>query len=292
MIDLPCTWPCQSSVFGMNNGVMYIFSNRSMVAPIPNYDGFIDEDDRNSCYQCYWFPVDDLSVTDNPGPKVKTDADPTSSVMYKITKWRRDPFGKPDFDAMWAKPTLQEGEYTGALVAVESRTDSTDESDAGTYEFKPLVFLGSDDMPCTQSDIPGGGIPGCSRTNDKMGQPRGPLAHSHPGYDKDSTKYRAYNLSCSPFIDVTFDDMGMGGAKQPQQQIHLRIGSRLQASALDDNVDEVKLKDNQDTSQDHRVTVWPPADAARPLIDMLNPFGDETCTLSADSDERSVIYMV
>ncbi|KAL2049576.1 hypothetical protein ABVK25_010155 [Lepraria finkii] len=144
------------------------------------------------------------------------------------------------------------------------------------YEFQPLMFPDCDRKGgvCTQSstidevnysfrpkEIP-------YHVLEEEDRPIGQPGHPFSGYEQVTTKHRAYNLSGSAFVDVSFDRRSQVSNIPPHQQVHIRIGNRAGA-----------------------YNVWPPINAPQELLDFLNPFGGRECTLSAKSDERSIVFI-
>lgn len=129
------------------------------------------------------------------------------------------------------------------------------------------------------------------------------------------SKYRAYNPSAAAFLDLVVDDRKQSTQSEWAQQIRLRIGSRRQASPLDQNGRSHKhcidsytkqpVPDSELRYVDQGTHLWPPSDAPAILQDLLNgnhisdyqystdesgckTLGDITAT----SDERSIVYLV
>jgi len=97
MRNLFRTWPGQSIVFKIHKGYLYILSNQSEVAAVPTTGKrLINDDDGNSYYQCYWFPVDDLTIDRARDPEDPRAFNPTPSMMNMIRIWRPNPRAEPD----------------------------------------------------------------------------------------------------------------------------------------------------------------------------------------------------
>lgn len=120
------------------------------------------------------------------------------------------------------------------------------------------------------------------------------------------TRYRTFLPASSAFLDVVLDDYPLRtpGALYPprtaQQQIRLRIGSRVRASPLDpttcllrppmfDRADE-PLPESEERFVDRGIQLWPPANAPTELVELLNPGGARVGEVSAVEDERSLVY--
>ena len=176
------------------------------------------------------------------------------------------------------------------------------------------------------------------KLEDQPSHPRIPR-DTHPEFSDDSppppiidnvmlakSKYRTYNLSASAFFDLVIDDRPCGSSARsalypPQQQIRLRVGSRILASPLNSQgyihashyskQTRKKVDGSELRYKDQGIRLWPPSNAPRRLLDLLNsgppdhtrgllqssarnqdprlcrPLG-EVCAVA---DERSVIYM-
>ncbi|MCJ1458697.1 hypothetical protein MMC28_009071 [Mycoblastus sanguinarius] len=305
-----CTWPGQSVVFKIHGGFLYILSNQSAVgAFLPFLDGFepLEEDDGESYYQCYRFPVDNVETYPGP-PRYNVPL-----LMEQIRVWRRQPQAEPSDNTSWADLTLHEDESTGKLVVVESRQHRGPESGAvsGTYEFQPLAFperrmLDSTQPSCFIVGSSGDSVICPLHTLGKKDRPYDKPPHDHRRYDRANTKYRAYNLGCNAFLDVTFDerdDSISDSAGHSPQHVHFHIGSRTPASPLNKktgllhgfspkNAKSLPFEASEKTFDDRGIKVWPPVNAPESLLQLLNPFHDCESDIHVESDERSVIYIV
>ncbi|KAL8717946.1 MAG: hypothetical protein Q9225_004865 [Loekoesia sp. 1 TL-2023] len=149
--------------------------------------------------------------------------------------------------------------------------------------------------------------------------------NTHPEYPVDApvppivdsfilakSKHRAYNPSAAAFLDLVVDDRQP--STQRVQQIRFRIGSRCEASPLDQNGmihghhvsghNGKPVPDSERRYVDQGIHIWPPADAPVVLQGLLNGnvissdlSSDRTgCRTLGDicaiSDERSIIYLV
>ncbi|KAL8786876.1 MAG: hypothetical protein Q9213_002507 [Squamulea squamosa] len=129
------------------------------------------------------------------------------------------------------------------------------------------------------------------------------------------SKYRTYVPDANAFLDLVADDHQTASSNVWAQRLYLRIGSRKEASPLDERGIIHQHYVHRHTGQtiegselrykDNGIHFWPPADAPTVLVDLLNgstrshascdgtgsrrkPLGDVT----AASDERSIIYLV
>ena len=113
---------------------------------------------------------------------------------------------------------------------------------------------------------------------------------------KGPLKYRAYNLGCHSFLDLFFHDKihhhrlsSLGQLIHDNQQVHIEIGSRTRASPVNE---ETGLLTSQERFIDGEIQTWPLPNAPDALNQLLNPYTSRHCDLRADSDERSIVYMV
>lgn len=127
------------------------------------------------------------------------------------------------------------------------------------------------------------------------GLPRHPRLSPIPSAEE-TLKYRAYNPSCHSVLDLFLRENihnhrlnTSDPPIHPPQRVHIEIGSRTRASPIDE---ETGLLAPQERFIDGVVQTWPPPNAPDALNQLLNPFSDRHCDLRADSDERSIVYMV
>ncbi|KAL8952755.1 MAG: hypothetical protein Q9222_001340 [Ikaeria aurantiellina] len=128
------------------------------------------------------------------------------------------------------------------------------------------------------------------------------------------SKYRAYNQSASAFIDIVIGDRKTNNRGNLEQQLKLRIGSRVESSPLNAqgmlhepwiNARTKKPIDGSELHYDDLgIKLWPPDEAPIRLQDFLNGELDQGPTrtsgsayrtlgdITAVSDERSIIYLV
>ena len=117
-----------------------------------------------------------------------------------------------------------------------------------------------------------------------------------PSIKKGPLKHRAYNLGCHSFLDLFFRDKihhhrlsSSGQLIHDNQQVHIEIGSRTRASPVNE---ETGLLTSQERFIDGEIQTWPLPNAPDALNQLLNPYTSRHCDLRADSDERSIVYMV
>ena len=308
--DLFGTWPFKSIVFKMHEGYMYILSNQSELAlSSSRSDESIEEVDGNSYYLCYRFPLDDRRNT--------PDSEVPLEVEF-VRVWRRRPRaerqlindGTDKVDLI-----LHEDETTGTLVIVEDRKDLEDWSyrfnpfgDGGAYEFQPFKFS-SDHLEKPENFV--AETPSAVRICAQQGirlrietfgesdrLPSQP-GHKYSGLSPWVMKHRTYNPSCDSFLGIIFDVP----EDALHQQMHIRIGTRKRVSPVVETTGHVSSRLQQEAMEAHTdqyqeqfkdcdAQVWPPLNAPTALLNLLNPFPDRDCNLRAESDERSIIYMI
>lgn len=125
------------------------------------------------------------------------------------------------------------------------------------------------------------------------------------------TKYRAYNLSASAFVDLINDpspDSTAGSTSLiPHDRLRLRTVSRKRKCPIDETGEEgprgllfrPDLSDNDGQPMEHSeerfvsrgVHLWPPDDAPRELNQLLCPT-ERAGKVQAMADERSIVYSV
>ena len=129
------------------------------------------------------------------------------------------------------------------------------------------------------------------------------------------SKYRTYISSADTFLDLVVDDRRPSSPNAGAQQLRLRIGSRKEASPLNEQgmihshfvhpCTEQMIQGSELRYEYKGIRTWPPADAPAVLLGLLNgstdfrgsseggisecqPVGD----ITAISDERSIVYLV
>ncbi|KAL9604045.1 MAG: hypothetical protein Q9219_000807 [cf. Caloplaca sp. 3 TL-2023] len=162
--------------------------------------------------------------------------------------------------------------------------------------------------------------------NQRPCHPRLPC-DTHPEYTVDApappivdsfilakSKYRTYNPSAAAFLDLVVDDRRPSTRNDWAQQIRFRIGSRREASPLDQNGmvhrhhinvhNRRPVHDSEKRYVNQGIHLWPPAESPVALLNLLNGrfipsesssagAGCKTVgNISAVSDERSIVYLV
>ena len=312
----------QTVDFQIHDDFLYAISNQSSAE--------VEEIDWTSYYHCYRFPV----------------RNPSRSHLEAKQLWRRQHREGPINDS-WTELSLCKDECTGILLILECRREWKDggSTQRRTYYRQPLIFpytpgqvpdhLMITPPPATNSTatppapstmaLPLGDP--LVRLLDEKSKPLYEAAHKridrnyHSEYATEAaasasqsfilakTKHRAYNASCSAFLDLVIDDQAHP-ERHWTQQIRLRIGSRIQASPLDSegflhllikDTDGTPIEDSESRFVDRGINIWPKANAPVELLDLLNPSPGTKSHLAcprtisggvlATSDERSIIYM-
>ena len=311
----------QSLDFKRHDDYIYILSNQSELEWAGDqfdYDGhgeFDYDEDRRFPYQCYRFPINDLSAF-RIGNSEKS-----SLAIVRIH--RPLPKAEPSHNLSWIDLKLHASERTGKLSIIEYIQDRNySGSMRGYYDFQPLIFpeapknndpqyVGPHDHLRTPpvlvignpQDNIGSGRRVC--TFEMEDAPIGQRPHDHSGYNKDTTGYRAYNPSAFSFLDMTLDKFDLRRSQKAsyRQKVNLRIGSRAPKSPLDGRTGHLpkpSIHDDEQARQsskrqgfvDRGINSWPPKNAPSELFALLNPFGDQKCGFRASSDERSIIYKI
>ena len=312
----------QTVIFEISGDFLYAISNQSSAE--------MEEIDWTSYYHCYRFPVQD----------------PSPTHLEPKQLWRRQHREGPINDS-WTELSLCKDERTGTLLIVEGRREWKDggSTQRRTYYRQPLIFPHTPgqvpdhlmitppptaDSATTPAVPPSMALPvgdPLIGLLDGKSRPLYEAAHKrtsrdyHCEFANDAaasalqsfmlakTKHRAYNVSCSAFLDLVIDDQAHS-QRYWTQQIRLRIGSRIQASPIGSNgllyqpitndTDGTPTDDSEDRFTDRGINIWPSTNAPVELLDLLNPSPgtrshlDRPRTISggvrAISDERSIIY--
>lgn len=315
--------------FEINDGHFYAVSNQG------TYE--VEEVDWTSFYHCVRFPLDR----------------PVEEATQKDARVYRRQHAEGAIHDSWTDLTLQHDERTNDLFIVESRrewvgasskqartfytsrisfampetTYPSWEGDSLGYDITPPLPLPVDDILTTVLDS--------SHSANYMPTPKQyswarhpelpstmPLQPSPRSFILARTKFRAYNYSCSAFLDLVED--GQCCPNSPPAAVpclRLRIGSRRFAPTDDlfGYEDGRNASDHTFTSGSPRgehvrfaddtqyrytpIRMWPPPPSRCPcsarLHDIMNPdvrpnlgMGSGQKTITAVSDERSIVYMV
>lgn len=316
MRDLFRTWPGQSIVFKIHDDHLYILSNQSKVASFPDPgQALTNDEEEESFYQCYRILIDKLDIRCKGGDDGYYN--PTPYYLIPVRIWRPGDHAIPTSNTLWSDLDLHLDERTGELIIIEDRQQSETATSAastastmGQYDFHTLIFPDFDELdeatpPKMISGIADGEVAQRFHTVGRKDILPAMSSHRHSEFNASTTRYRSYNLGASAFLNVTSDEQKASGpdATPVQRHITLRIGSRTQTSATDDDTyplykssDIQKTGDRSNQNGEHfkdtDVHIWPPKTAPPALLELLNPFKDQECNLRASSDERSVMYMM
>ena len=297
--------------FKIHDGWLYISSNNT-VADSGNADN------KSSYFQCYRFPVDDPSIV-----RVDPTINPTP-LRLEVLRLRRQLLrAEVSNDSRLSKDPSQDSckeldlhkdECTGDLLIVEHKRSA----DVGTfgetvsYHLQPLRFpsIAAPDVihdDCYY-DYDADPQPPSHHLIQTVGEteiPLGEISHHFVEDQDDSVRHRTYNPGCSASLEVTFPPRSSSLSAQVQghQFVRLRINSQVRASPIDNGTGmlykPILNKASSyfvDRTEEHFVNrgtnVWPPANSPPELLEYLNPYSSVRAGLGAESDERSVIYIV
>lgn len=292
----------QTVIFEICDGYLYAISNQSSFE--------VEEVDWTSYYHCYRFPLHE----------------PRPERLQQQKIYRRQHREGPINDS-WTDLGLHEDERTGHLFITECRREwkaGISTQQRTYYRSDPLAFsdepeeadtgptMYPEDDPLVKTLDPK------SRPHYSETIPRIPR-HYQPEPITDTktfilakTKYRTFIPASSAFFDLVVDDYP---PRQPtptppaprhwQQQVRLRIGSRILSSPIDPVTKflyeptpiEDPIPDSEEHFTDRGIGLWPPATAHPELLDLLNPAlaPDSTNKMIGDifavADERTLVFM-
>lgn len=306
----------ETIAFEIFNGYLYAVSNRSAFE--------MEEIDWTSFFWCQRFPVDE----------------PLPDRVQHREVWRRQHVEGPINDS-WTDLGLHRDERTGDPLIIEARKEWKDSDGAQkrTFYTERLDYSHGwpeDEMRWETASRSGSPADRARPIPDErfaklLGKGDNPQhAPSRPRrprqfYPEDTgpepapntfllsrTRYRTFLPASAAFLDVVLDEdprRAPGSLDpprtMPQQQIRLRIGSRVQSSPLDAETGRLRrpVRDDSDhppragTDEefveefvDRGIRLWPPANAPTELIELLNPGGARVGDLTAIEDERSLVY--
>jgi hypothetical protein len=290
--------------FEIHNDYFYAVSNQGTFE--------VEEIDYTSFYHLVRFPLNS----------------PMSEDVEKDERlFRRQHKSGPIHDS-WTDLALQLDERTNETVVVESRREWAQASSrqSRTFYVTKLDFEEQSDSPMDEDGplLPEDDayIPLLDSSNNPHWKPT-PGLHSwsqHPEFSRTETsprsfilartKFRAYNYSCTSFLDLVEDDRCCNEPSQPPC-FRLRVGSRRELG-LDysqaDNKGKGPANEMETTFVDHKtqysqppIRMWPPPASRCPcskrLHDILNPplpSGGPSHTRSVTGvlDERCFVFMV
>ena len=286
--------------FEIYNGSFYAVSNQTSLE--------VEEVDWTSQYHCIHFALDERK------PDLRT---------RKI--WRRQHNEGPINDS-WTELSIQKDEKTDELLIVECRKEYMGGGSANvrTYYSQPLNMSEIDDGPKNFGYPTNDPL---TKTLDDNSKPNYEPAkkrirrYCHPEYPLDrldlgrfashefilaKTKFRAYNLATSSFIDLVNDPVSRPGFARLRERIRLRIASRVQKSPLIEDPDKpghflLRPKEFDDdgtplerSEEDFHSTevqnLWPPNNAPTELFDVLC-LGGRAGQVDAMADSTAIVYM-
>jgi hypothetical protein len=308
----------ETVVFEIFDGYLYAVSNRSSCA--------VEEIDWTSFYHCQRFPVADPSAGSLQGQRIwrrQHREGPINDSWTDLGLHRDEQTG--DLFIIEARKEWKDG------VSAQKRTFYSERLDSSGFSAP------ANDTTRSRSGSPAGGgrspsaIPPwpdlpdhpltklVAKGNHPLYADPIPRAHRHyypeyPGPEPapntfmlSRTRYRTFLPASSAFLDVVLDDCplrppGSASARPTgQQQIRLRIGSRVRASPLDPTTHLLRppvitpageaLPESEERFVDRGILLWPPTGAPRELVELLNPGLGRVGDVSAMEDERSVVYL-
>lgn len=319
----PCAQPLQleeffgtdigsTVAFEIHNGYFYALSNQT------SFD--VEELDWTSFYHCIRFPLDQPNI---------------EALDINRRVYRRQHAEGPIHDS-WTDLTIQIDECTNKPVIVESRREWQKASSrqlrtfyiseikfkarSSTPSTDGSPFIGANDVPMLPEDDPFIELlDSTNRPNYAPPQPRFNW-NFHPEFGVGCatarsfilarTKFRAYNYSCSSFIDLVEDERCCGN-QSSDPCLRIRIGSRRiaplgwtpgdqswasksQAALVDPPVPDDDVLYRHST-----IKMWPPpapnCPCSKRLHAILNPKvgqGLGNRSITAAVDERSLVYMI
>ncbi|KAH7092007.1 hypothetical protein FB567DRAFT_228973 [Paraphoma chrysanthemicola] len=276
----------------------------------------VEEIDWTSFYHCVRFPLDK----------------PTIPMLEKDEQvYRRQHAQGPIHDS-WTDLSIQICEHTNQVVIVESRREWAQASSRQSRTFYTTAFKArrkrssrmsspSDDTDQDTPLLPTGDlyIPLLDSTNKPNFIPTPPQFSwsSHPEFTQDEvsprsfilarTKFRAYNYSCTSFLDIVEDERCCNDQSKPPC-LRLRVGSRRETYPTDEWASSKgKGRAGTDAFVDAHVKyrnsptrMWPPPASRCPcskrLHDIINPplptGQSHSRSIIGVLDERALVYMV
>lgn len=298
----------QTVIFEVYDGYLYAVSNQSSFE--------VEEIDWTSYYHCYRFPL----------------RDPTCQRLQRQKIYRRQHREGPINDS-WTDLGLHKDERTGDLFISECRrewkdgvstqqrtyyrsdplafTEEAFDADAGPIAYPPndplVKALDDKNRPLYSDPVPR--IPRNYQPEPIAATRNFPLAGT---FLLAKTKHRTFIPASSAYFDLVVDGYP---PRHPtptppcprhwQQQLRLRIGSRILSSPIDPATKllyeawpkEDPIPGSEEHFTDRGIRLWPPATAPPELLDLLNPavVPDSTSRMIGDvvavADERTLIYM-
>ncbi|KAF2740150.1 hypothetical protein EJ04DRAFT_425495 [Polyplosphaeria fusca] len=323
---LPCVRPVQlEEFFGTDIGSTVTFDiHEGFFYAISNQTSFdVEELDWTSFYHCVRFPLD------NPV---------YDAVQVDTRVYRRQHAEGPIHDS-WTDLTLQVDESTNKSLIVESRREWQNGSSrqlrtfyiSNLEAFIPSETDSSSDIDLTTAESSSAPPPLppnnmythlVDNTNNPHYaplQPRcrynfheefGPGCRTTRSFAFTKTKFRAYNYSCSSFLDLVEDDRCcndlMGG-----RCLRIRVGARRVAprdwtppdnitSSKDKSANPFIVEDDPVFYRHSNIKIWPPPASNCPcskrLHKILNPplssGSEHNRSITGVVDERSLVYLV
>jgi hypothetical protein len=276
----------------------------------------VEEVDWTSFYHCVRFPLDN----------------PVSTKLEKDERvYRRQHAQGPIHDS-WTDLSLQLSERTKEVMIVESRREWAQASSRQSRTFYTSKFEvkknHSSRSPSPSDDVPDAMLlpeddlfVDLLDSSNKPNWMPTPVQYSwsrHPEFTKDDasprsfilarTKFRAYNHSCTSFLDVVEDERCCNDPTKPPC-LRLRVGSRREAPldvAFTNPKGKGRLDEMEPIFEDHvqyrnsPIQMWPPPASKCPcskrLHDILNPSlpsgSSHARTVTGVLDDRTLVIMI
>ncbi len=295
--------------FEIHNDYFYAVSNQGTFE--------VEEIDYTSFYHWVRFPVN----------KPLQEAIEKSERLY-----RRQHSQGPIHDS-WTDLSLQVDECTNETVIVESRREWAQASSRQSRTFyvtkleqdiKSASEATLSDLDLAEEQLLPDDILASlvDSSNNPNFMPTPPLWSwsQHPEFSKSDeyprsfilarTKFRAYNYSCTSFLDLVEDERCCNDPSKPPC-LRLRVGSRRESSLLQLPTDrkgkqriatttETQFVDNRVQYRHSKIKMWPPPASRCPcskrLHDIMNPAlpsgPSHSKSITGIMDERSLVYMV
>ena len=297
----------QTVAFELFDGYLYAVSNQDTEG--------VEEIDWTSFYNCYRVPIAHLD----------------KDHLQHIRIWRRQ-HREGVINDLWTDLSLQKDDETGIVTIVEGRKEWLEGQGKQTRTFyrHPLHF--PDNANDETSNLSMSGSYGNAGTANVIGTTTLPTndilvsaidESNKPQYLPPQfrlphnvhettqvrvgshyplrTKYRSYNLPASTSLDIVSSDKT---CLEGEPTIHLVVNARVPTSSLnadtgilfppDTNDEGIPISGSSDRYQSLQPKSWPPKDAPKPLMELLNTqvrAGQSTKGLEAVSDGRTLVYL-
>lgn len=262
--------------------------------------------------------------------------DPTLTIPEEGIKthrtWRRQHREGPINDT-WSDLSLKEDESSGQLMILECRREwrQGGSENCRTYYVQPLPAPFDVNKQQKLSDYYVTPLPDVplAKTLDSLSKPnyerprKRLRRHYHTEYEGKGdptpkrdfilakTKFRAYNISASSYLDLVNDPLPKGSVRReglvPRDRIRVRVVSRKRKSPIDEEglgqepgllfkpelseADGRFVENSEERFTARGIHLWPPDDAPQELNNLLCP-SKRTGQVRAVTNDRSIVYSV